>query len=281
MRLTIASLTWIRTNLICLGDRWDSVLMYLLWVSIPKLKTLECVAFAERTDHPCIVFVVICPLDHCFRGWIKHWSNSLGWELHIQQHLLDLLCLIRHHVHHCHLLLQLHLLELSNVWLVLKLLVRQMVLIIDSFILTNLVADCEFRPNLLGSYLDYLLLDGGFLRLASLVTSRDLLLINFLIVEEIENLSRGFICLQYDYRLLWSLLVVYWNHLIFRNRIIYFQNNMLINFPRHIAKDNNFGRVGMFDDSFPSERRIWRSSLLLMLRYTTTYFHFLGVAGHK
>ena len=278
MRLTIASLTWIRTNLICLRNWRGSVLMYLLRVRNSKLKTLNCMAFAVCTDHPCVVF---WPLGYCLRGWIKHWSNSLGWKLHIQQHLLHLLCLVRYHVQHCHLLLHLHLLELGNVWLVLKLWVGQMVLIMNSFVLANLFADCEFRPNLLGSNLDYLLLDRGFLRLASLVTSRDLLLINFLIVEEVEYLSCGFICLQHDYRLFWSLLVVYWNNLIFRNHIIYFQDNMLIHLPSHITEDNNFGSVGMFDDSFPSEWRIWRSSLLLMLWNTTTYFHFLGVAGHK
>jgi len=50
---------------------------------------------------------------------------------------------------------------------------------------------------------------------------------------------------------------------------------MLVHLPSYIAEHNNFGSMGMFDDSFSSERWIRRSSLLCMLWNTTTYFHFL------
>jgi hypothetical protein len=113
-------------------------------------------------------------------------------------HGLHLLRLLK--VEHSHLLLELNQLELSLgridnrlchwkwIWFAL---------------------DAQLWPDLLGRQFDDLLLHGGLLGMASLIVCLNLLVLYFLVVEEVEDLGSRFVCFEHNNGLLLCLLVVH------------------------------------------------------------------------
>jgi len=122
--------------------------------------------------------------------------RMLGWqELWHGLHLLRLL-----KVEHSHLLLELNQLELSLCGVDNRLCHWKWIWF---------ALDAQLWPDLLGRQFDDLLLHRGLLGMASLIVCLNLLVLHFLVVEEVEDLGSCFVRFEHNNGLLLFLLVVH------------------------------------------------------------------------